>query len=393
MRKLSIAVREIIRESLHSIDAYRKRTIVGVVGSAIGIGAFVCLNGVTNSSSTALIQNLLKTAGTTLVVRPSAGAIDDQLLSRVDLEDRLIQHEVITGKAVLAESVSPVNVADFIGMSDESGTLQVSLVATEGRLDMALKKPVRGAWIQERSEVVVSETLADRLEIPIEGVPRSILIDGSPVTVTGVIPKIHIANLPSEFVVVSPQLAIDRGIDVANYRMILDVIPPNVEPVAKRLPYILSPAQPELLTVSMPAGLEDLRASAQGDTGAMSSVLGILGLLVAAVGVTVPLTLSATERRAEFGLRQAMGASVHFIAQQLAIESVSIAVVGALAGTGMGIGAHKILCSIYAWPWQMDFWTISLAFAASLAVGLISCLLPIILASRVEPAEALKSGL
>ncbi|MBM9504999.1 ABC transporter permease [Actinacidiphila acididurans] len=122
---------------------------------------------------------------------------------------------------------------------------------------------------------------------------------------------------------------------------------------------------------------------------------GLLGLaiIVAILGVINTLALSVVERTREIGLLRAIGMSRRQMRRMIRLESVVIALFGALVGLGLGLGwgstAQQVLASqglgILRVPWA----TIVSVFIGSAVVGLLAALLPAFRAGRMNVLNAI----
>ena len=85
----------------------------------------------------------------------------------------------------------------------------------------------------------------------------------------------------------------------------------------------------------------------------LNMVYGLLGLaiIVAILGVVNTLALSVVERTREIGLMRAIGLSRRQLRRMIRLESVVIALFGALLGLGPGhgLGRHRPRS---CWPWR-----------------------------------------
>lgn len=127
----------------------------------------------------------------------------------------------------------------------------------------------------------------------------------------------------------------------------------------------------------------------------LALVYGLLGLaiVIAVLGVVNTLALSVVERTREIGLLRAIGLSRRQLRRMVRLESVVIAVFGALLGLVLGIAwgvtAQHILglegLKVLEIPWPV-IWTV---LAGSVVVGLAAALLPALRASRMNVLGAI----
>ncbi|MFH9608091.1 ABC transporter permease [Streptomyces sp. NPDC017448] len=127
----------------------------------------------------------------------------------------------------------------------------------------------------------------------------------------------------------------------------------------------------------------------------LNIVYGLLALaiIVAILGVVNTLALSVVERTREIGLMRAIGLSRRQLRRMIRLESVVIALFGALLGLGLGMGwgtaAQKLLALeglvVLEIPWP----TILTVFACSALVGLFAALVPAFRAGRMNVLNAI----
>ncbi|MEH0421631.1 ABC transporter permease [Streptomyces sp. B21-083] len=124
-------------------------------------------------------------------------------------------------------------------------------------------------------------------------------------------------------------------------------------------------------------------------------VYALLGLaiVIAVLGVVNTLALSVVERTREIGLLRAIGLSRRQLRRMIRLESVVIAVFGAVLGLGLGlvwgVCIHRVLAlqgmKALAIPWG----TIVLVVVGSAVVGIVAALLPALRASRMNVLAAI----
>ncbi|WP_329623035.1 FtsX-like permease family protein [Streptomyces sp. NBC_01255] len=129
----------------------------------------------------------------------------------------------------------------------------------------------------------------------------------------------------------------------------------------------------------------------------LNIVYGLLALaiVVAILGVVNTLALSVVERTREIGLMRAIGLSRRQLRRMIRLESVVIALFGALLGLGLGMGwgtaAQKLLAleglGVLEIPWP----TIITVFVGSAFVGLFAALVPAFRAGRMNVLNAIAS--
>ncbi|MFZ4413046.1 MAG: ABC transporter permease [Bacteroidales bacterium] len=121
-----------------------------------------------------------------------------------------------------------------------------------------------------------------------------------------------------------------------------------------------------------------------------ASIIGIITLLGAAIGLMNIMLVSVSERTREIGIRKSMGATKNLIKNQFLVEAVVIGQIGGLLGIILGILVGNIVSfaigSSFIIPW---LWIFS-GFILCLFVGLVSGIYPAVKAANLDPIESLR---
>jgi putative ABC transport system permease protein len=121
-----------------------------------------------------------------------------------------------------------------------------------------------------------------------------------------------------------------------------------------------------------------------------ATIIGLITLLGAAIGLMNIMLVSVTERTREIGIRKAMGATPLIIQNQFLIESIVICILGGLFGILLGMTIGNLISlqlgSGFFVPW---FWVFSGIFICVI-VGLLSGYLPAKRAAALDPIESLR---
>jgi putative ABC transport system permease protein len=128
-----------------------------------------------------------------------------------------------------------------------------------------------------------------------------------------------------------------------------------------------------------------------GKTRSTLLAAAALIILTAALCVLATLTAWVLDRRRDFAIMKALGASERLISGFFAVEAASIGALGALLGYAIGIG-------VAAWIGRVNFQAsisprlsvLPSVFLGSIVVALLSATLPMALLRRVQPATILR---
>ena len=124
----------------------------------------------------------------------------------------------------------------------------------------------------------------------------------------------------------------------------------------------------------------------------MLGSIGSISLLVGGIGVMNVMLVSVTERRQEIGIRLAIGARRFDIQLLFLVEAVLLSIIGGALGTALGVGASALIAKFSAWNFIVSQVAIPLGAGVSIAVGVFFGFYPAVIASRLNPIEALRSA-
>jgi putative ABC transport system permease protein len=152
-----------------------------------------------------------------------------------------------------------------------------------------------------------------------------------------------------------------------------------------------NPEAPDEVNVSQPSDVLTARAAAAGAFDSLFLGLGIVALIVGAVGVANIMIISVLERRSEIGLRRALGATRQQIRTQFLTESILLAAIGGIVGVLGGIVATAIYASAKHWAIVIPVEAWSGGIASAVLIGAVAGLMPAVRASRMPPTVALRT--
>jgi putative ABC transport system permease protein len=156
---------------------------------------------------------------------------------------------------------------------------------------------------------------------------------------------------------------------------------------------LISSVDPNLMTST--ATLDEMLRQtpiffASSFSAAIASTIGLLGLLLASMGIYSTVSYIVVLRSREVGIRMALGAKKGDILGLMLLESVRPVIAGLLAGLVLAVGASHLLRGVLYGLNRIDgvsFGGVSLLF---LAIALLAAYVPSRRALDVEPVVALR---
>jgi putative ABC transport system permease protein len=120
------------------------------------------------------------------------------------------------------------------------------------------------------------------------------------------------------------------------------------------------------------------------------SAIASISLLVGGIGIMNIMLASVLERIREIGVRRALGATQRNILGQFLAEAAMIGLGGGIAGILLGIGFSIAIEQLAGIRTLVSVASIAVAFAVSMAVGLVFGIVPAWRASRQDPVVSLR---
>jgi putative ABC transport system permease protein len=167
--------------------------------------------------------------------------------------------------------------------------------------------------------------------------------------------------------------------------------PEALIPDAERVIHELAPGLPLV-------GVESMERSLEGGNGLFlfrmgarfAGALGLLGLILALVGVYGVISYAAAQRTHEIGVRMALGADRGNILKMVLRQGFILVGLGVAVGLVITFGATRLIANFLVGVSPSDPLTFAVVTIVLAAVGLMASLIPARRAMKVEPLRALK---
>lgn len=153
----------------------------------------------------------------------------------------------------------------------------------------------------------------------------------------------------------------------------------------------LLPSEENDFEVNASDAVEDTVGPVKAGIAIAGFVITGLALFVGAIGIMNITFVSVKERTKEIGTRRAIGARRSSILTQFLMEAVAICLLGGIVGLLLAFASKAALAHFAPhFPASFSLELIALAVSLSVATGILSGFIPALLASRLEPANALR---
>ncbi|MBT3383892.1 MAG: FtsX-like permease family protein [Prolixibacteraceae bacterium] len=121
----------------------------------------------------------------------------------------------------------------------------------------------------------------------------------------------------------------------------------------------------------------------------VATIIGLITLFGAAVGLMNIMLVSVTERTREIGIRKAIGAKGRTVKQQFLIEAIVIGQIGGVLGIIFGILIGNMVSMLIGTSFIIPWIWIIMGVVLCFVVGIVSGYYPAQKASRLDPIESL----
>jgi putative ABC transport system permease protein len=365
---------------------------------------------VVSLSGAIAISNLLRPAETP-EARADSAAFQSQLpatLGRLRAVPGVVAAAAVNGGGPLGGTWLTLSAQHADRRSEPfSGNDEPSVRAvTPGYLDVLRGQLTRGRWIEDRDVmgappvVVLSDEAARRYFGARDPVGQSLLLDGSPFTIVGVVAPMRFLGPEQD---VRPEAFVPLlQTALPAFVHILQTARPTAEFLVRTDPdpIALVPALHAAIRAEMPAAvlqqqtLEQQYASllAQRKFNMVVLVLfGVVAIVVAAAGVYGLVAFLVEQRRREIGIRVALGAVPSSILRMVLSGTTSMIASGLVIGVAAAAGLERLVRAFLFNPQPYDPVVYGGAALALFAAGLAAAVGPARRAARVDPLVALRT--
>lgn len=392
---------ENIRQALLSLKANPLRTVLTLVGIAVGIAAVLYVVILGEITQRNINQRLESLGVNVLQIRPGYsrmhGVRTASSVVNLKWEDA---REIEATSSVIAKTVPTYTVGGMVKFRDKNWNTRITgttpdyspvnnSVVSEGRF-------FTESELNERAQVcVLGATVSDKLFEGESPLNKSITVKSKKFKVIGLLePKGETWFNPDDQVFIPLTTAHERLSGSDHLSTILAQLTSadayeealfDIETTLRRNHRLREDQKNDFRVRRQDFYLATIQDTNE-ELANFIILIALISLFVGGIGIANVMLVSVTERVREIGIRRAVGANRMMILFQFLIEAVTLGLVGGLIGIGGGMIFNAILIGErLIMPW---FWIIN-SVAICMSIGIISGLYPAFRASKVDVIEAL----
>jgi macrolide transport system ATP-binding/permease protein len=396
------------QQAARGLWANKLRTCLSALGIIIGVAAVIVMLALGNAAQNSVQRQIAALGSNRLAivanpqniggVRQARGAV-----SRLTVDEAMdIDGRIPTVSAVSGEVRGGVQAV--YGHNNVNTNLMGTL---PGYQEIYSATPTYGRFFtleecRSRTRVaLLGTTVLTELFGQDNPVGQTIEINQIPFTVIGVLPSKgsdNNGNDKDDIIVVPLQTAMYRvlgkqyvdWIDTsATDASVVDDTENKLQDLTTEWPHIPGVTTNSYRVFNMAAIAQALRAVTTTLSIMLASVAAI-SLVVGGIGIMNIMLVSVTERTREIGLRKALGARKRDIQAQFLIESVTLCLGGGFLGIALGWIVTLVIGYFQGQWMNPTLISVVLSCGFSVAVGIGFGYWPAVLASRLDPIEALR---
>ncbi|MDD2985037.1 ABC transporter permease [Flavobacterium sp.] len=145
--------------------------------------------------------------------------------------------------------------------------------------------------------------------------------------------------------------------------------------------------------INVLSGFTDMIDNIVGQMNVVGWIISGFSLLVGGFGIANIMFVSVKERTNLIGIQKSLGAKNKFILFQFLFEAVILSFIGGVIGLFLVWIIAMVMSSVLDFEFILSFGNMLLGASLAGLIGLISGIIPAITASKLDPVEAIRSGM
>ena len=415
----------LVRSGVASLGRDKMRTLFMILGTLIGVTALTVVMAYGQGTRDAVLDNFNRIFGGSSIMLMAGGGGERGGPHAPAPTATLTLEDLDAIEAALPDVIAsdPIGMLGEFDVVYEGTSASIMISGHSASHEVVFNRGTSsGSYFSEQDVdrsarvAVVGERLVEEVFGGAEPVGESIRIGTIPFEVIGVLDpmgidphgidldrEIHIPittamrRVANVDFISSAKLAIRESADLeATSLAVADVLRPR---------HALGPREPNDFHMITPVQVEGMIASGNRVFTVFLPLVAAISILVGGIVVANLMLMTVNDRRAEIGLRKAVGAKARDISRQFMFESAAVTGLGGVLALGVGYVVLRLLGGVTSvaegmtggeaaeatpvalgLPWEVA----AIGIAASVLVGLLAGVLPARRAAAQDPVQALR---
>jgi putative ABC transport system permease protein len=398
----------IIRESFAALRRNGIRSVLTILGIAVGIGAFICVIAIGNAG-TSKIEDQLQGLGDNFIwIEAGSRARNGVRLGSRGIRT-LVQAdgEAILEQVPLIKLMSP-NVDGRIQVvyGSQNWSTQYRGVTPEflqvRRWNLRLGTFFTNADVEWAAPVcVLGNTPVENLFGDEDPIGKDVLFQNIPCRVIGVLQAKGFSATgqdQDDFIVIPYTTAQKRVTgqfwldDIFCSAVSREAMPEATHQIVALLRerHHLTPGEVDDFNIRRPEDVVEAQLATSRIMTLLLATIASLSLLVGGIGIMNIMLVSVTQRTREIGVRLAVGATEQDVQLQFLSEAIALSVVGGVLGLLAGILSSYAVENLFQFPTKLTPQIFAIGSLFSTAVGILFGYYPAHKASQLDPIQGLR---
>lgn len=387
---------DLFKLSFKSIFAKKFRTILTILGVCIGVASVILINTISDMGIKK-VNGELDSLGLNGITFSAKGAnITNEDLKTVAKQKGVKSvAPILTNKAEISNGFKTQNIILWGIDSNAKQVISVDILYGKAFSEYDISSKNNICLIDKSTSKKLfgrENSVGKNISILINGTFKNFKIGGIAKSDSGILQSIMGTALPCFCYI--PYTTMQLELSTNTLYQIAAKIDNNYSPnfVAKEIKKIIDNEK----------GIKDSVSSGNLATSRMAltnllntvsavfAVVGIISLLVCALGILTVMLVSVNERTREIGIKKAVGASFFNILAEFLFEALTICLIGSIIGSVLGVAIIFLGNELLNLGAMLSFKNIIIAMSGAFLTGGIFGIYPAVKAAKMNPCEALR---
>jgi putative ABC transport system permease protein len=398
----------VFREAWTSLRRHWIRSVLMVLGIAIGVGAFICVVAIGHAGSSS-IEDQMQSLGDNFIWVEAGSRMRNGMRMGARGTRSLVlgDAEAIMRQIPLIKRMCP-NVDGNLQVvyGGENWTTQYRGVTPE-YLEIRRWRVRTGSFFTAadvEADVpvcVLGQTVATSLFGPENPVGHTIRVQSMPCKVVGVLESkgASVMGRDQDDFVLMPITTVQKRLTGAFWLddIFLSAVSREAMPEATkeivallRERHHLNVTEEDDFNIRRPEDVVQAQLEASRVMTLLLASIATLSLIVGGIGIMNIMLVSVTQRTREIGIRMAVGATEWDVQMQFLTEAIALSLLGGILGLGVGIGSSYVVENLFQFPTKLTATVFAIGALFSASIGILFGYYPARKASQLDPIQGLR---